>query len=144
MFFLCLLAWCLKSHLVLPCTNRHQNKRFKWALSRLCLCFGAFRRKLYFLVQTGTRTNLFNGGLVVYVYGLGALSLILHFRVQTGTKTTLFNGGLVVYAFDFGAFSRFLYFRIQIGTKTNLLNGGLVAYVHELGVLIASCTSVYK
>ena len=34
--------------------------------------FGAFRRKLYFRVQTGTRTNLFNGGLVVYVYGIGA------------------------------------------------------------------------
>ena len=34
--------------------------------------FGAFSRILYFRVQTGTKTNLFNGCLVVYVYGLGA------------------------------------------------------------------------
>ena len=33
---------------------------------------GAFSRILYFRIQTGTRTNLFNGGLVVYVYGFGA------------------------------------------------------------------------
>ena len=47
---------------------------------------GAFRRILYFRVQTGTKPNLFNGGLVIYVYGLGAFSRILFFRVQTGTK----------------------------------------------------------
>ena len=46
---------------------------------------GAFRRILYFRVQTGTKPNLFNGGLVIYVYGLGAFSRILFFRVQTGT-----------------------------------------------------------
>ena len=34
---------------------------FKW--------LGAFRRILYFRVQTGTKPNLFNGGLVIYVYG---------------------------------------------------------------------------
>ena len=63
-----------------------------------------FGRKLYFCAQAGTRTNLFNGGLVVYVLWLGAFSLILYFRVQTGTRTTLFNGGLVVYAFWFWCF----------------------------------------
>ena len=62
---------------------------------------GAIRHKLYFRVQTGTKTILFNGGLVIYVYGLGAFSLILYFHVQTGTRTTLFNGGLVIYVFDF-------------------------------------------
>ena len=64
---------------------------------------GAFRRILYFRVQTGTKPNLFNGGLVIYVYGLGAFSRILYFRVQTGTKPNLFNGGLVVYVYGFGA-----------------------------------------
>ena len=54
----------------------------------------------------------------------------------TAVKLFMFKG--------FGAFSRFLYFRIQIGTKANLLNGGLVVYVHGFGVLVASCTSVYK
>ena len=64
---------------------------------------GAFRCILYFRVQTGTKPNLFNGGLVIYVYGLGAFSRILYFRVQTGTKPNLFNGGLVVYVYGFGA-----------------------------------------
>ena len=41
--------------------------------------------------------NLFNGGWVIYVYGLGAFSRILYFRVQIGTKTNLFYRGLVVY-----------------------------------------------
>ena len=35
---------------------------------------GAWRRILYFRVQTGTRTTLFNGGLVVYVFDFGAFS----------------------------------------------------------------------
>ena len=38
----------------------------------LCLCGGSFSRILYFRIQSGTRTNEFNGGLVVYVYGFGA------------------------------------------------------------------------
>ena len=35
---------------------------------------GAWRRILYFRVQTGTRTTLFNGDLVVYVFDFGAFS----------------------------------------------------------------------
>ena len=35
---------------------------------------GPLRRILYFHVQTGTRTTLFNGGLVVYVFDFGAFS----------------------------------------------------------------------
>ena len=35
---------------------------------------GAWRRILYVRVQTGTRTTLFNGGLVVYVFNFGTFS----------------------------------------------------------------------
>ena len=58
------MGWCLFSHHVLRCTNRHQNKLIS---SCLCLWGGAFSRILYFDVHTGTETNLF---LVVYVYGV--------------------------------------------------------------------------
>ena len=75
---------------------------------------GAFRRILYFRVQTGTKPNLFNGGLVIYVYGLGTFSRILFFRVQTGTKPNLSYRGF-----------------------SCLCLRGLV-------LLAASCTSVYK
>ena len=33
---------------------------------------GLFHFILYFRIQTGTKTNQFNGDLVVYVYGFGA------------------------------------------------------------------------
>ena len=56
--------WCFDSHLVLWCTNRHQNKPI---FSCVCLLGGAFTRILYFDVQTSTKTNL---SLVVYVYGM--------------------------------------------------------------------------
>ena len=56
-----------------------------------------FSRILYFRVQIGTKTNLYNGDLIIYVYWLGAFSRILYFRVQIGTKTNLFYRGLVVY-----------------------------------------------
>ena len=58
---------------------------------------GAFSLILYFRVKTGTRTTLFNGGLVVYAFGFGAFSHFLYFRIQIGTKTNLLNGGLVAY-----------------------------------------------
>ena len=72
------MGWCFNSHLVLwctnwhqnkpifalQCTNRHQNKPF---FSCLCLRGGAFTHILYFDVQTSTKTNL---SLVVYVYGM--------------------------------------------------------------------------
>ena len=57
-------GWCFDLHLVLWCTNRHQNKPI---FSCLCLRGGAFTRILYFDVQTSTKTNL---SLVVYVYGM--------------------------------------------------------------------------
>ena len=55
-------GWCFDSHLILWCTNRHQNKPI---FSCLCLLGGAFTRILYFDVQTGTKTNPF---LDAYVY----------------------------------------------------------------------------
>ena len=107
--------------------------------------FGAFSRILYFRVQTGTKTNLFNGCLVVYVYGLGAFRRILYFLVQTGTKPNLFNGGLVIYVYGLGAFSRILYFREQRGTKPNLSYRGFSCLcLRGLVFLAASCTSGYK
>ena len=63
---------------------------------------GAFSLILYFRVQTGTRTTLFNGGLVVYAFGFGAFSRFLYFRIQIGTKTNLLNGGLVAYTHGLG------------------------------------------
>ena len=58
------MGWCFYSHLVLWCTNRHQNRPI---LSCLSLWDGAFSRILYFGLQTGTKTNLV---LVIYVYGV--------------------------------------------------------------------------
>ena len=55
---------CFILHLVLRCTNRHQNKPI---FSCLCLWTDAFTRILFFGVQTGTKTSLL---LVVYVYGM--------------------------------------------------------------------------
>ena len=140
------MGWCFQSQLVLPCTNRHHIKPI---FSCLCLQGGAFSRKLYFRVQTGTKTNLF---LVVYVYGV-ALSRNFYFRVQPGTKTNLFSvvcfygvvllvayctsvykqapqqtyltGDLVV--FFFWDFQSQLVLPVQIGTKTNLF---LFVYVY--------------
>ena len=59
--------------------------------------FGAFSLILYFRVQTGTRTNLFNGGLVVYVYGLGALVASCTSVYKQAPNQTYLTGGLVVY-----------------------------------------------
>ena len=58
-------GWCFYSHLVLRCTNRHQNKPISQGFSCLCLWDGALNRNLYFGVQTGTNTTHF---VVVYVY----------------------------------------------------------------------------
>ena len=143
------------SHLVLRCTNRHQNKPIS---SCLCLWVGAFSRILYFDVQPG----LF---LVVYVYGMvlflasctsmykqapkqtyfsclclwgGAFTRILYFGVQTGTNTSLFNRGLV---YVYGTFNRNLYFPVQTGTKPTYI---LVVYVYEVMLLLTFCTSIYK
>ena len=77
------MRWCLYSHLVLRCTNKHQNKPI---FSCLCLWDGAFTHILYFGVQTGTQSNLFSWGLIVYLCGV-AFSRSLYFGVQTGTKS---------------------------------------------------------
>ena len=133
------MRWCFWSHLVLRCTNRHQNKPIAFCLySR----DGAFNCNLYFDVQTGTKTNL---SLVVYVYEVvlllasctlvykrlpeqayffsclslwdGAFTRILYVDVQTGTKSNQFFSCLCLWG---GAFSRIFYFDVQTGTKTNL------------------------
>ena len=50
---------------------------------------GAFSRNLYFRVQTGTTTYLFNRGFSCLCLLGGAFSRNLYFRVQTDTKTNL-------------------------------------------------------
>ena len=52
------MGWCFYSHLVLRCTNRHQNKP---TFSCLCLWGGAFTHILYFGVQTGTKQTYLAG-----------------------------------------------------------------------------------
>ena len=51
---------------------------------------GAFNRNLYFRVQTGTTTNLFNRGVSCLCLWGGAFSRNLYFHVQTGTISNLF------------------------------------------------------
>ena len=125
-----------------------------------CLWGGAFTRILHFGVQTGTKTSLFNRGLVVYVYGTmlliatctsvykqaqkqpflyclclwgGAFTYILYFGVQTSTKTNLF---LVVYCYVWCFFYRILYFDAQTGTTNKPIPSCLyllgVAFSHIL------------
>ena len=115
------IGWCFQSQLVLPCTNRHQNKpififimfigwRFhsqlvlsctnrhqtKPIFSCLCLLGGAFSRNLYFRVQTGTKPNLF---LVVYVFWVVLSVATCTFVYKQAPKQTYLTGGLVVYVF---------------------------------------------
>ena len=153
------MCWCFRSHLVLPCTNGHQNKPI---FSCLCLWAGAFSHILYFGVQTGTNTNL---DLVVYVYRVvlflaSCTSMYKQAPKQTYLKLFMFMGWcfyshLVLWCTNRhqnrpilsclslwdGAFSRILYFGLQTGTKTNLV---LVIYVYGVVLLLASCTSMYK
>ena len=125
------MGWCFFSHLLLRCTNRHQNKPFS-----ICLCSrdGAFTRILDFGVQTGTKTNL---SLIVYVYGVVLLLASCTLVYKHATKQAYFS---CLCLWD-GAFSRILYFGVQTGTKTNLF---LVVYVNGVVPLLASCTSMYK
>ena len=153
------MRWCYWSHLVLPCTNGHQNKPI---FSCLCLWGGAFTRILYFRVQTGTKTNLF---LVVYVYEvvlLLASCTSMYKQAPKHTYLQLFmfmrwcfwshlvcpctNGHQNKPIFSClclwgGAFTRILYFDVQTGTKTYL---SLVVCVYGEVLLVAFCTSVYK
>ena len=136
-YFSCLYlcVWCFfLSHLVLRCTNRHQNKPIS---SCLCLWVGAFSRILYFNVQTGTKTNLF---LVVYVYGMVLFFASCTSIYKQAPKQTYFSC-LCLWG---GAFTRILYFDVQTGTNTSLFNRGLVVYVYGMVLLTATCTSLYK
>ena len=81
------MGWCFFSHLVLRCTNRHRNKPI---FSCLCLWGGAFTCILYFGVQTGTNTSLFNRGLVVYVYGMVLLTATCTSLYKQAPKQSLF------------------------------------------------------
>ena len=56
------------------CTSMYKKAPKQTYSSCLCLWGGAFTRNLYFGVQTGTNTSLFNRGLVVYVYGMVLLT----------------------------------------------------------------------
>ena len=85
------IRWCFYSHLVLRCTNRHQNKPI---FSCLCLWDGAFTRILYFDVQTGTKTSLF---LVVYVYGMVLLLASCTSMYKQAPNQTKF---LAVYVYE--------------------------------------------
>ena len=153
------IGWCVYSHLVLRCTNKHQNKPI---FSCLCLRDGAFTRILYFGVQTSTKSNQF---LVVYVYGVVLLLASCTSMYKKAPKQTYlylfmvtgwcFDSHLVLWCTNRhqnkpifsclcllgGAFTRILYFDVQTSTKTNL---SLVVYVYGMMLLFASCTSVYK
>ena len=109
------------SYLVLRCTNRHQNKpissclclwdgaffasctsMYKQAPKQtyfccLCLWGGACTRILYFDVQTGTNTSLFNRGLVVYVYGMVLLTATCTSLYKQAPKQPFFS---VVYVYE--------------------------------------------
>ena len=126
------------SHLVLRCTNRHQNKPIP---SCLCLWGGAFSRIMYFDVQPGTKTNLF---LVVYVYGV-VLFLASCTRCTNRHRNKPIFSCLCLWG---GAFTRILYFGVQTGTNTSLFNRGLVVYVYGVVLLLASfllrCTNRHQ
>ena len=128
-------GWCFQSQLVLPGTNRHQNKPififfyvFEWCYFRI----------LYFRVQTGTTTNLFNRRFSCLCLLGGAFNRNLYFRVQTGTKNKPSFSCLCLLS---GALSLILYYRVQTGTTTNLI---LSVYVYGVVLIVATCTFVYK
>ena len=125
------MGWCFYSHLVLWCTNGHQNKHI---FSCSSLWDGAFTRILYFDVQTGTKTNLFQFVYVHRMVLLLASCTLVHKRHQTKPNFSC----LCLWG---GAFTRILYFDVQTGTKSKLF---LVVYVYEVVLFLAFCTSMYK
>ena len=70
------MVWCFYSHLVLRCTNRHQNKPI---FSCFRLRGGAFSRILYFGAQAGTKNKLIFSCLCLWG---GALVYISNARLQ--------------------------------------------------------------
>ena len=137
---------CLySSHRVLPCTNRHQNQAYLTGVQLFVLMGVVLLAASCTSVYKQAPEQTYLTDLVVYVYGFGAFCRILYFRVHTGTKTNRFNGCLVVYVYGLGAFSRILYFCVQTGTKSNLFNRGFSCLcLRGLVPLAASCTSGYK
>ena len=126
--FIMFIGWCFHSQLVLSCTNRHQTKPI---FSCLCLLGGAFSRNLYFRVQTGTKPNLF---LVVYVYWVVLSVATCTFVYKQAPKQTYLTGGLVVYVF--GMVLLVANKPILQGFSCLCLGGGVL--------LVASCTPEYK
>ena len=96
--------------LIATCTSVYKQAQKQPFLNCLCLWGGAFTYILYFVVQTGTKTNLF---LVVYVYGL----VLFVLRCTTKHQNKPISSCLCLWD---GAFFRILYFDVQIGTETNL------------------------
>ena len=72
------------------CTSIYKQHRNKPIFSCLCLWGGAFTCILYFGVQTGTNTSLFNRGLVVYVYGMVLLTATCTSLFKQAPKQSLF------------------------------------------------------
>ena len=125
------MGWCFFSHLVLRCTNRHQNKPIS-----ICLCSwdGAFTRILYFGAQTGTKTSLY---LVVYNYGVVLLLV---------SCTSMYKQAPNQNFFQLFMFMRWCFFSHLVLWCANMHQNKpiLVVYVHGMVLLVASCTSVYK
>ena len=88
---LCLQGGAFLSQIVLPCTNRHQNKPI---FSCLCLWGGALSRNLYFRVQAGTKTNLF---LVACFHGVVLLVAYCTSVYKQAPQQIYLTGDLVVY-----------------------------------------------
>ena len=153
------MRWCFWSHLVLPCTNWHQNKPM---FSCLYLWGGAFTRILYFDVQTGTKTSLFlvvyvyevvlllasctsmykqapnqTNFLVVYVYGMVLFLAFFTSMYKQAPKQTFFN----LFMFTGWCFYSHLVLWCTNGTKPSRF---LVVYVYGVVLLLVSCTSMYK
>ena len=72
------------------CTSMYKQAPKQTYFSCLCLWGGAFTRILYFGVQTGTNTSLFNRGLVVYVYGMVLLTATCTSLYKQAPKQPLF------------------------------------------------------
>ena len=72
------------------CTTVYKQAPKQTFFSCLCLWGGAFTRILYFGVQTGTNTSLFNRGLVVYVYGMVLLTATFTSLYKQAPKQTFF------------------------------------------------------
>ena len=85
--YTCIYVWCF---FIASCTSMYKQAPKQTYFSCLCLWGGAFTRILYFGVQTGTNTSLFNRGLVVYVYGMVLLTATCSSLYKQAPKQPLF------------------------------------------------------